>query len=79
MATRDPRSDFLLGLLIGAGVGLATAWLLDPKRGRKNRERLLGHARRVADRAPRIWRERKIKRAGRTMDKRIDRIRSAGF
>ena len=84
MATRDSDNRFLFGLLVGAGVGLVAAFLLDPKRGRQNRELLIDGARKVAnrvipERGTGARGERKIKRAGRKLEKRIERIRSTGF
>jgi gas vesicle protein len=84
MATRGPDNKFLLGLLVGAGIGLAAAFLFDPKRGRLNRELLLDSARKVANRVTsegghRTRGRRKIERAGRKLEQRIQRIRSTGF
>lgn len=83
MATRDFDNRFLFGLLVGAGVGLVAAFLLDPKRGRQNREMLVSGARSVAKRMiPERGRprgQRKLDRAGRKLEKRIERIRSTGF
>lgn len=84
MATQGPDNKFLFGLLVGAGVSLAVAFLFDPKSGRRNRELLIDGARKVADRVipdcgswPRG--ERKIDRAARKLEKRIERARSTGF
>ena len=85
MSTRGSDNRFLFGLLIGAGVGLAAAYLLDPKTGRQNRKMILDKAKQVADRvsslesAPKVWRQRKIERAGRTLGKRVERLRTAGL
>ena len=84
MATRGSDNNFLFGLLVGAGVSLAVAFLFDPKRGRQNREMLVDGAKRVANRVnleagPQAWGERKLKRAERKLEKRIERIRSTGF
>jgi len=82
MATRDSDNKFLIGLLVGAGVGLVAAFLFDPKRGRRNRGMILDGARSVAKRViPEggIRGQRKIDRAGRKLEKRIERIRSTGF
>jgi len=84
MATRGSDNKFLLGLLVGAGVGLVAAFLFDPKRGRHNRELLVDSARKVANRVTperghRAWRRAKLERAGRKLKQRIQRIRSTGF
>jgi len=84
MATRGSDNKFLLGLLVGAGVGLVAAYLFDPKRGRRNRAVLLDSARKVANRVTpegghRAYGRRKIERAGRKLEQRIQRIRSTGF
>ena len=83
MATQGPDNKFLFGLLVGAGVSLAVAYLFDPKRGRHNRELLIDGAKRVANRVipegTGARGERKLERAGRKLQKRIDRARSTGF
>jgi gas vesicle protein len=84
MANRGPDNKFLFGLLVGAGVGLAVSFLFDPKRGRQNREMLIDGARRVANRVhleagSQAWGDRKLRRAERKLEKRMERIRSTGF
>ena len=83
MATQGPDNKFLFGLLVGAGVSLAVAFLFDPKRGRYNRELLIDGAKRVANRVipegTGARGERKLERAGRKLQKRIERARSTGF
>ena len=84
MATQGPDNKFLFGLLVGAGVGLVAVFLFDPQRGRRNRELLIDGARKVAqrvipERGTHARGERKIERAGRKLEKRIERIRSTGF
>ena len=84
MATRGSDKKFLIGLLVGAGVGLAVAYLLDPEHGRRNRERIVDGARKVANRITHesghgAWGRHKIERAGRKLAKQIERARSTGF
>ena len=82
MATRGSDNKFLCGLLVGAGVSLAVAFLFDPKRGRRNRELLIDGARKVANRViPErgTGGQRKIERAARKLEKRTERARSTGF
>ena len=80
MAARGPDNKFLIGLVVGAGLGLVVASLFDPKRGARNRESLYGdRVASVGSDDPESWRDRKTERVGRKLSRRIDRIRYAGY
>jgi len=76
---------FLTGVLVGVGMGVATALLLAPLRGPRRRLAFVERTQDVADRVTTLvrgaesWRERRTERAGRTLTTRIERMRSAGF
>jgi len=80
------RSDrqLLVALLVGAGVGFATALLIASGRKSRLSVTLLEKARDAADRVKigsrrtTTWRDRKTERAGRTLMDTVERIRSAG-
>jgi gas vesicle protein len=75
----------LVGLLVGAGLGVAAALLLTSPRGSRARDALFAGALDVADRVmPRrgnstSWRDRRTERAGRALSNRVGRLRSAGL
>jgi hypothetical protein len=81
---KDSDRKLLLGLLIGASAGAAAALLLDPELRSRVRAALReglhalaggpdGHSVKTA------WRERRTERAGRTFQRRIENMRSAGL
>ena len=76
MVTRHGK--FLLGVLVGTGVGLTAALLLVSRR-RLPQILPLERSRDEADRARASKNGRRIRRAGKALDKRIDRMRSAGL
>lgn len=73
MAKIGSEKKFLIGLLVGAGVGLAVAVVLKPRPAARP-----GRAPDL-DRGPQVWRNHRTKRAGKTLEKRIERMRSAGY
>jgi len=85
MSDASMQKKVLLGILVGAGVGFATALLLAPNHRTRLRTALLQGARDAAERVtclaqgPDAWHERKIQREARTLASRVDRMRSAGL
>ena len=85
MSDGSMQKKVLLGILVGAGVGFATALLLAPQHRTRLRTALLEGARDAAERVtclaqgPRTWQERKIQREARTLASRVERMRSAGL
>ena len=86
MMTDDSiQRKIILGILVGAGVGFATALLLAPQHRTRLRTALLEGARDAAERVtclaqgPRVWQERKTERDARTLKSRVARMRSAGL
>ena len=74
MSKRRYDKRFVIGVLVGAGLGLATALVLSRGRRLLFRASPLERARDVADRLRASGRS-----AGRTLNKQIDRMRSAGL
>jgi gas vesicle protein len=85
MSDGSMQRKILLGILVGAGVGFATALLLAPQHRTRLRTALLEGARDAAERVtclaqgPRARQERKIQREARTLASRVERMRSAGL
>jgi gas vesicle protein len=85
MAKDRTSTGLIVGLAVGIGLGLAAALLLDPNSGSRRRTQLIDRARDVADRVASLtdgagtWRQRKTERAARTVQNRVERIRSAGL
>jgi gas vesicle protein len=85
MSDGSMQKKVILGILVGAGVGFATAMLLAPQHRTRLRTALLEGARDAAERVtclaqgPNAWHERKVEREARTLESRVDRIRSAGL
>ena len=85
MAGDNHDRKFVLGLLVGVGLGVVTALLLDEKRRPKLRAALVEGTKELADRIgtlardPEKRRERRTERAGRVLRKQVDRMRSAGL
>lgn len=86
MMTDDSiQRKIILGILVGAGVGFATALLLAPQNRTRLRTALIEGARDAAERVtclaqgPDAWHERKTEREARTLKRRVDRMRSAGL
>ena len=80
---RTVDRNFMLGLLCGASLGLAAAVLLSPRcRSRVGvivRDGVLELADRLTSGGGEILRNRRTERAGRTLQDRIERMRSAGL
>ena len=82
---RNNDRDWVGAFLLGAGVGVAAALLLSP--GLRSRLRSLLHDAgdaavglgAIGRREPNAWRDRKQLRRERTLGKKIDRMRSAGY
>jgi gas vesicle protein len=85
MANGASDGKLLIGLLVGVGLGLATALLLAPSGGARRRSILAERAREVADcvrflgRGTETRKERKTERVGQALMNRIERARSAGL
>jgi len=85
MSDGSIQKKVFLGILVGAGVGFATALLLAPQHRTRLRAALLDGARDAAERVtclargPNAWQERKIQREARTLASRVERMRSAGL
>jgi gas vesicle protein len=85
MSNGNVEKKVILGILVGAGVGFATAMLLAPRYRTRLREALLEGAKDAAERVtclaqgPQAWHERKVEREARTLESRVDRMRSAGL
>ena len=83
MASGRSDRQLVVGILLGVGVGLATALLLSAGRRSRLPATLFEKARDAADRVrigkrQTTWRDRKTERAGKTLMARVERIRSAG-
>jgi len=82
---RNSDRNLLVGLLIGAGVGAASALMLDPGLRSRVRGVLREGAEAFADRLAELTDRKgvkgnpRIERAGRTMQTRIEKMRSAGL
>jgi len=79
MSTRGPGNKFLIGLLIGAGLGVASVLLVNSVRASRRRVspfRTLGV---TGDRLASLRTARRAERANRTLMNRVGRIRSAGL
>ena len=85
MSDGNMQKKVILGLLVGAGVGFATALLLAPQHRTRLRNALIEGARDAAERVtclaqgPQAWQERKVEREARTLASKVDRMRSAGL
>lgn len=85
MSDGSLQKKVLLGILVGAGVGFATALLLAPKHRTRLRSALIEGARDAAERVtclaqgPKSWQQAKIEREARTLASRVERMRSAGL
>lgn len=85
MTDGSMQKKVILGILVGAGVGFATAMLLAPQHRTRLRTALLEGAKDAAERmtclaqGPQAWHERKVEREARTLKSRVDRMRSAGL
>ena len=85
MTDFNMQKKVVFGILVGAGVGFATALLLAPQHRTRLRAALIEGARDAAERVsclargPQAWRERKTEREARTLADRVGRMRSAGM
>jgi len=85
MSDDSIQKKVFLGILVGVGVGFATALLLAPQQRTRLRTALLEGARDAAERVTclargtDVWHQRKTERQARTLVDRIERMRSAGL
>ena len=85
MANGKSNKKLLLGLVVGAGLGVAMAYYLSPASGARRRAELLENIAEIFDRLRSPGRDAsdkkdfKTERAGRTLLGRIERFRTAGM
>ena len=85
MATEKSNTKLFLGLLVGAGLGVAAAYFLSPSEGARRRAGLLEKIADICDQLQLLGRDAsdkkdfKTERACRTLLDRIERFRTAGM
>jgi gas vesicle protein len=85
MTTDKSNKKLFLGILVGAGLGVVTAYLLSPTEGARRRAALLERVVDICDQLRSLGRDAaekkdlKTERACRTLLDRIERFRTAGM
>ena len=85
MASDKSNKKIFLGLVVGAGLGIAAAYYLSPTMGARRRAELLETIAEICDRLRSLGRDAtdtkdfKTERACRTLLDRIERFRTAGM
>ena len=85
MATEKSNKKLFLGILVGAGLGMVTAYFLSPTEGARRRAALLEKVADICDQLRSLGRDAsderdfKTERACRTLLDRIERFRTAGM
>ena len=85
MASDKSNGKLFLGLVVGAGLGMAAAYYLSPTEGARRRAELLDRIVEICDQLRALGRDAPAKkdltteRACRTLQDRIERFRNAGM